>query len=198
MEQFLLEKWLENPSRKVVTRDGKEVALFGSASGNEQYPVKGMVERNPTICTWTKTGISYCNGNPHSDDLFFADEKEELTEFEKEVAEAYEWAKTNEREEFVNEFAPKLFDLARKELQPEFDKELDKAYKTADDVQYQHGKQDALKDLPRWKKTTENKEFDKHILLFEDYEDRVVLTTELYTDEYYIELDDLKKLPKEE
>jgi len=40
-----------------------------------------------------------------------------LTEFEKEVAEAYEWAKTTEREDFVNEFAPKFLDLARKEIE---------------------------------------------------------------------------------
>jgi len=40
-----------------------------------------------------------------------------LTEFDKEVAEAYEWAKTTEREDFVNEFAPKFLDLARKEIE---------------------------------------------------------------------------------
>ena len=59
------------------------------------------------------------------------------------------------------------------------------------------GQQDTLKDLPKWKKATENMEFDKHVLLFED-EERVVLTTEIYKGEYYIETDDLKKLPKEE
>ena len=95
--------------------------------------------------------------------------------------------------------------MARKELQPEFDKELDKAYKTQDDAVYRNGyaqgKQDTLKatleSLPKWKKATKTKNFDNHVILFED-KDRVVLTTEIYEDEYYIELDDLKTLPKEE
>lgn len=247
MEQFSLDKWLQDKSRKVTTRLGnREVRIICcDRKNNNNRPIITLMidpDGNEYTTFHTKNGfVDETEKYIDKRDLFFADEEletieipfgakdsefikdeyfipegckariegnkviieriqreEELTEFEKEVAEAYEWAKTTEREDFVNEFAPKLLDLARKELQPEFDKELDKAYKTADDVQYQNGKQDALKDLPRWKKTTENKEFDKHILLFEDYEDRVVLTTELYTDEYYIELDDLKKLPKEE
>lgn len=246
MKQFLLEKWLQDKSRKVVTRDGREVRILCIDCGvRESQPI--LVE---IICSRNAKVLEYYNIDGTTQDknlnLFFADEEKEtieipfgakdsefikdeyfipegckariegnkviiervqkeekLTEFEKEVKDLMnsccnEIEEADITNELVKEAALNLLDLARKKLQPEFDKELDKAYKTADDVQYQHGKQDALKDLPRWKKTTENKEFDKHILLFEDYEDRVVLTTELYTDEYYIELDDLKKLPKEE
>lgn len=209
MKQFSLEKYLENPSRKVVTRDGKEVALFGSASGNERYPVKGMIEKSPTTRTWTETGISYCNGNPQSDDLFFADEEEELTEFEKKlqiiISEASYWTSDDGSistccqfgDKEIKKISGQLLDLARKELQPEFDEEMERMLAETDKVVYQKGQQDALKDLPKWKKAKENKEFDKHVLLFED-EERIVLTTELYKDEYYIEVDDLKTLPKEE
>lgn len=202
MEQFSLDKWLQDKSRKVVTRDGKEVALFGSASGNERYPVKGMVEKNPIIRTWTETGKSYCNGHPQSDDLFFADEEDELTKFEKRFIELIRlWMSgdTNPEENLIQSRfdAKELLDLARKELQPEFDEEMERMLAETDKVVYQKGQQDALKDLPKWKKAKENKEFDKHVLLFED-EERIVLTTELYKGEYYIEVDDLKTLPKEE
>ena len=47
-----------------------------------------------------------------------------------------------------------LLDLARKKLQPEFDKEMDKMLAETDKVVYQKGQQDALKDLPKWKKST--------------------------------------------
>ncbi len=125
--------------------------------------------------------------------------EDELTEFEKEVKDLMksccnEIGEADITNELAKEVASNLLDLARKELQPEFEAELDKAYKTADNVQYQKGKQDTLKDLPKWKKATENKEFDKHVLLFEDE----VLTTQIFKGEYYIEADVLKKLPKEE
>jgi hypothetical protein len=58
-------------------------------------------------------------------------------------------------------------------------------------------RKELLKDLPKWKKATENKDFDTHVLLFE-CENEVVLTEGIYKDEYYIELEDLKTLPKEE
>lgn len=44
-----------------------------------------------------------------------------LTEFEEELAEAYEWANGTSREDFVKEFAPKLLALAKKELGEVYD-----------------------------------------------------------------------------
>ena len=62
---------------------------------------------------------------------------------------------------------------------------------------YELGKQDALKGLPKWKKATKCKEFEVHVCVM-DEDMYPYLDTEVHKGEYYIELDDLKTLPKEE
>lgn len=213
MEQFSLEKYLENPSRKVVTRDERDVRIICTDRKTSNSTNVIGLAKNPydveqlLVCNTDGQDVYKENQN----DLFFADD-DELTEFENklfsvisEIWQNYLLGREIDIAETVKEYSPELLDLARKELQPEIDKELDKAYKTQDIVVfcngYAQGKQDTLKvafgTLPKWKKATENKEFDKHILLFQD-EESIVLTTEIYKGEYYIEEDDLKTLPKED
>ena len=43
MEQFSLEKYLENPNRKVVTRDGRSVRIICTDAKGD-YPVVALVE----------------------------------------------------------------------------------------------------------------------------------------------------------
>lgn len=205
MEQFSLDKWLENPSRKVVTRDGRPVRIICWDRNTTYWKIIALVTspdgsvENPYTYDVNGKESDGCL-HDHRNNLFFADD--ELTKFEKEVKDLMnsccnEIGEADITNELVKEAALNLLDLARKELQPEFDKEMDKMLAETDKVVYQKGQQDALKDLPKWKKATENMEFDKHVLLFEG-EERVVLTTEIYKGEYYIEADDLKKLLKEE
>ena len=66
-------------------------------------------------------------------------------------------------------YSKKLLDLARKEI---------------------------LKDLPKWKKATEKKDLEKHIAILE--ENKVLLSNYLEEGDYYIDLEDLKALLKEE
>ena len=70
----------------------------------------------------------------------------------------------------IKEWKDKLLNLARKEV---------------------------LKSLPRWKKASEHKEFDVHVCVM-DEDMYPYLDTEVNEGEYYIELSDLKTLPKEE
>lgn len=224
MEQFSLDKWLKDKSRKVTTRLGnREVRIIcWDRKDSSNRPIITLMigpDGNEYTTFHTKNGFVW-ETEKYIDkrDLFFADE--ELTEFEKSVKSICKHLKAGDLCD-IHDLSNNLLDLARKELIPiqdtvvyqegikegrrlerqDIDKELDEAYKSRDEVVYlegyDKGHEDALKDLPKFKKTTENKEFDKHVLLFED-EERVVLTTELYKDEYYIELDDLKTLPKEE
>lgn len=43
MEQFSLEKYLENPNRKVVTRDGRSARIICTNRLDENYPVLALV-----------------------------------------------------------------------------------------------------------------------------------------------------------
>lgn len=80
MEQFSLEKYIANPSRKVVTRDGRDVRIICTDRRDLNFPIVTLIERKlgegEVIYTYTKDGI-YCNTCPTTYDLFFAPEKHE-------------------------------------------------------------------------------------------------------------------------
>ena len=72
MKQFSLDEYLKNPSRKIVTRDGKPVRIICTdAKGNA--PIIGLVsyENSEVALNATKDGM--INGDL---DLFFTPEKE--------------------------------------------------------------------------------------------------------------------------
>ena len=80
MEQFSLEKYLANPSRKVVTRDGRKARIICSDRKDLNFPIVTLIEwklgEGEVIYAHTKDGI-YCNTCPTTYDLFFAPEKHE-------------------------------------------------------------------------------------------------------------------------
>ena len=78
MKQFSLEEYLANPSRKVVTRDGKNVRIVCTDKKGNDYPVVALIEweKVEEACDYTKDG--YLNDGHITDyDLFFAPEKHE-------------------------------------------------------------------------------------------------------------------------
>lgn len=80
MKQFSLEKYLKNPSRKIITREGNPVKILCTTYSNPSYPIVAEIyysENNVAKSyTFTKKGekISYMET---SDDLFFMPEKHE-------------------------------------------------------------------------------------------------------------------------
>ena len=78
MEQFSLEKYLANPSRKIVTRDGRPVKIictnFKNLPGN--YSIVAEIEGSGCSESFTQSG-EYLIGNSSQNDLFFAPEKHE-------------------------------------------------------------------------------------------------------------------------
>ena len=80
MEQFSLEKYLANPSRKVVTRDGRNARIICTDMRDLNFPIIALIETRPggeeMTYLYTKDG-RYCNTCPDIFDLFFAPEKHE-------------------------------------------------------------------------------------------------------------------------
>ena len=79
MEQFSLEKYLANPSRKVVTRDGCSVRILCTDKKSYNEQIVGLIMGNngmEFISTWTQQGKSFFNGDTPND-LSFAPEKHE-------------------------------------------------------------------------------------------------------------------------
>ena len=130
MKQFNLEEWLQDKSRKVVTRDGRPVRII-CTDANEETPIAVLVTVNDmgqdklATALYTKDG-RYGSGNS-SYDLFFADEEEELTELQKTLEEdcdyyvkLYNEGYTREElREWIKCWCHCIIDLARKEIEKE-------------------------------------------------------------------------------
>ena len=78
MEEFSLEKYLKNPNRKVVTRDGRSVRIVCTNRLDENYPVIALVndEYTEKCYSYSEFGKDIVNTDCELD-LFFAPEKKE-------------------------------------------------------------------------------------------------------------------------
>lgn len=77
MKQFNLDEYLANPSRMVVTRNGRKVTRFLCTDAKGDYPIVALVEKfsgNEMPISYTKDG-EYRIGDKSDGDLFFASEK---------------------------------------------------------------------------------------------------------------------------
>ena len=78
MKAFNLEEYLKNPSKKVVTREGKPVKRILCTDARGSYPVVALIEESyyDNALSYTDDGKLY-NGESNVYDLFFAPEKHE-------------------------------------------------------------------------------------------------------------------------
>lgn len=173
MKQFNLFEWLQNKSRKVVTRDGRSVRIVCWDKLGD-YPIIGCIKYSDDyedFETYNIDGSKYSFNREDHNDLFFADEEESMNEFEARIYNLINFSDPDNYPSIkeVKEEAEILLDLAKEKI---------------------------LKDLPKWKKANEHKDLEKHIAILE--ENKVLLSNYLEEGDYYIDLEDLKALPKEE
>lgn len=159
-------------------------------------------------------------------DLFFADEKEKkLTEFEKAMIQfshernsliQFEHT-TEEINAHLHKYSKKLLDLATKEIRKEQQEKLGtlempidvtelyyiKGKQDAGEAkvkelvaEFEKGRQEALKSLPKWKKINHSVDLDEYVCVI-DFDGTVVTTDILEKGDYFIKLNELLKLPKE-
>ena len=80
MKQFSLEEYLADPSKKVVTRDGKDVRII-CTEARGLYPVVALIERPggdaEDLSQFTKDGCWSIHDPASSINLFFASKKKE-------------------------------------------------------------------------------------------------------------------------
>lgn len=76
MKPFSLEEYLKNPSRKVVTRDGRDVRIICTDFDNSDFPIIGGIKGSMWPDCFTANGFMI-KGDEHPADLFFAPEKHE-------------------------------------------------------------------------------------------------------------------------
>ena len=82
LKQFNLEEWLQDKSRKVVTRDGRAVRIICWDKENTPSPIVFLIKDSEEGCSYEYINCANIEGKAdiRLDDLFFAGEKEELEE----------------------------------------------------------------------------------------------------------------------
>ena len=80
MKQFNLDEYLKNPSRKVITRDGRNARIICTDAKNN-YPIVALIEmpngRERQPCGYKEDGTYIIGERLSCYDLFFAPEKHE-------------------------------------------------------------------------------------------------------------------------
>ena len=81
MKQFNLEEYLKNPSKKIITRDGRNVRII-CTDAKSNYPIIALIKEQynnyndkEEIYTFTENGLWELSPNKGLNDLFFAPEK---------------------------------------------------------------------------------------------------------------------------
>ena len=81
MKPFNLEEYLKNPSRKIVTGDGRKVRKILCIDAKGNYPIIALVERHDgtvdDAVAYTKDGNYLAGIESSNHDLFFSPEKHE-------------------------------------------------------------------------------------------------------------------------
>ena len=78
MKPFNLEEYLKNPSKKVVTKEGKTIKRILCTDARGNYPIVALIDEGlyDNALSYTKDGKLYA-GESNVYDLFFASEKYE-------------------------------------------------------------------------------------------------------------------------
>ena len=77
MKQFNLEEYLKNPSKKIVTRDGRDVRIICTDFNNPDFPVVAEIKGHKWPLSFMTNGEATKERQLCSD-LFFAPEKYEV------------------------------------------------------------------------------------------------------------------------
>lgn len=75
MEQFSLTEYLKNPTRPIVTRDGRSVRIICTDRNYKEHPILALVQicGEEIVCGYKEDGV-YLGAIECSRDLFFASE----------------------------------------------------------------------------------------------------------------------------
>lgn len=72
MKPFNLNEYLANPSREIITEDGRPVRIVCTDAKNCKYPIVALVEidEKERVIKYTENG-TYLEGVKHKQDLYF-------------------------------------------------------------------------------------------------------------------------------
>lgn len=155
---------IESGEYKVETRDGKQVRIVSwDKNGFECKEIVALVANvtgTESCNIYTINGLLRSNSCQKNMNLFIVTPEEELTDFEQEVSDIVEYCKKNGEnvvKSYAKRHAKSLLSIASEQfIKDGYIIEKWDAMKEALRLEYERGKADALKDIPRWKRFTPN------------------------------------------
>lgn len=185
---FTLEAWLKDKSQKVETGEGESVQIL-CTNAEGVLPIIGNVGvESENLQRWTEKGQYHVGLNTPDKDLFIITPEPEMSEWQTLISgclQKYGLLDCGAADRIAKECSAELLSLARKELENESPSII---HAQSFNAGLKRGKQETLKDLPRWKRAAAS---------FGNYS---VAPTEtgalcLLIDRHYIMLSELMKLP---
>ena len=216
---FTLEVWLKDKGQRVETRDGRIVHNIWPVKNKttikaHQTEVCALIDGEEDALVFFAGGKYLPVNAENPFDLFIVTPEEELSEFEKAIKDMIKpYAKWPD--DIFKEESAKLLSLARKQfikdgyiiekkefhdavekVVPEIMKEVSENVdmQIALRTEYEKGREDALKDLPRWKKICRGNNYSSETKF--TLNGRYLEMNDTLNDVYEVALSDLEKLPK--
>ena len=194
---------IESGECKVILDCGVEVEILAWDKPGK-YPIVCMAKKDGAIPFRTdNNGIAYHypEGSNYSD-LFIITSEPELSEFEEAVgAEIFDSPFNVEQVKVIKEESAKLLSLARNEIvKSGYAIIKSEHYLEEGRKNYERGKSEALKDLPMWRKCADctPKPARSNEWIFSIDSENVTRESAIVHNGYFLPLDGLEKLPKEE
>ena len=218
---FTLEKWLKDKSQRVETRDGRIVHNIWRVkeptyTNNRKAEVCALIDGEEDALVFFEGGryLPTTRDTDNPFDLFIVTPELELTEFEQSVRNCIiENLTTHIKDgnggemsstvfidgDTTKKLASELFGIARTQLQTEGLVTMEHL-NIACEAEYQSGladgKNEALNDLPRWKKIGRGNNYSSEVKFA--INGRYLEMNDTLNDVYEVALSNLEKLPKEE
>lgn len=166
---------IESGEYKVVTRKDRPVEVkIWDLKGD--FPIVGVYydaknNRETAVQVTAEGRCSVTPGEEYCDDFFIITSKPEITEFRKELTTMVDYAVNHAKSgvNVVDIFADRIFEYAKLEFE---------------------------KDMPKWKKVAEVHSFDEGISI-RNTPDGDVLVLNTDGNKYFLNINELSKLPKE-
>lgn len=195
---------IESGEYKVETRDGRPVEILKwNAKAKDGACIIASIEEDGEEEAYqffpNGSAVSSKSSDEYCADLFIITPEPELSEWETFISgclQKHGLLDCGAADRIAQNCSAELLELARKELVKEGTSKNEMGTMLYD-AGFEDGKEEALKDLPRWKKATYKKSLNDRAIVLTGEND-LLCTNFTVEGDYYLFFSELKKLPKED
>lgn len=190
---------IESGEYTVVTREDRLVEIkIWDLKGD--FPIVGVYydetnDRETAVQVTAEGKCSISTGDNYCDYFFIVTDKPDMVKFKQELSQMLDFYGADPdttKEAAIEKWSQKLLSVVHEELV-----NCGKKYNEGRAVGIELGKIEAMKAMPRWKKVAEVHSWDEDISIYNSAEGPI-LSANMNGNMYFLDINELKKLSKEE